>query len=107
MSGTVVDVVSRLSFLFAVEKALPKLKEAEDRAAVWAWAQKADKVCAGAWNIDGCRCPVSAVGIDRLREDAQQFASEFDHWMEVDPDDPVIFNVFTATTKNLGSDASA
>lgn len=54
-----------------------------DRDDVLAFAEKADRVAAGAWQLglrDGtrCYCPVSGAGVDRLKFGAQGFAIAFD-----------------------------
>lgn len=93
-----VHVTTRDDLLFAVSKALPKLRNEEHREAVWTYTRKAERVAVGAWNLDGCRCPVSAVGIDRCRDDAQAFASEFDARLDVHPDEPIVLAVVDPPT---------
>lgn len=87
------ETISRADLLYAVEKALPRLRIVEDQAAVWHWATRTDRFAAGAWKVEDCRCPASAVGIDRFQHDAQDFAAEFDYRIGVTPDDPLAFLV--------------
>lgn len=84
--------VSRAVLVSRVRHASVCLHEEEDRKAVVYFAERAERVAAGAWNLDGCSCPSSAVGIDRFRMDAQRFAGMFDEMMGVDYE-PKVYEV--------------
>jgi hypothetical protein len=97
--------ISRAKLVWAVEKAAPHLADEGDRNAVMHFARTTRFVAAGAWvmNVEGgpdnggtrCRCPASAVGIDRMQQDAQNFAAAFDDLLEVE-DDELVFEVVDA-----------
>ena len=90
--------IYRSTLIRAVADAAQMLWDPDDREAVLEYAERATLVVAGAWSLktsEGgtCRCPVSAVGIDRLREDANEFAERFDSLLVADPEVPILFEV--------------
>lgn len=94
------EQITRLAFISVIEEALPRLERGEDRAAVLDFARTATQFVAGTWTAPGratCRCPASAVGLDRMRPDVRGFAGAFDAALDVDPEfEWVVFHVAEA-----------
>jgi hypothetical protein len=75
--------ISRIAFVDAVEAAVVCLHEPMDRDAVREFARTEPRFVAGTWSLGGNYCPSSGVGIDRFRDDAQEFAIAFDNHLGV------------------------
>lgn len=88
------DFVTREDLIKAVENAAPRLDRACDRDAIRGFARHATEFAAGAWSANGCRCPISAAGIDRFQFDAQASAAAFDASFDLGmPPQPRVFRV--------------